>query len=87
VAAKPSLFTSLSDHHQAYRNYLITSVVAVPGSIIAAYTVDIKYIGRKGTMATSTLISGVFLYLFILSDDSGYQLICSSVEAFFQVSR
>lgn len=70
---------------QAYRNFLITSVAAVPGSIIAAYTVDIKHLGRKGTMAVSTLISGVFLYLFIISDDPGYQTICSSIEAFFQV--
>jgi hypothetical protein len=69
-----------------YRNYVITSVAGVPGSIIACYTVDIKYIGRKGTMAISTLISGIFLYLFTLSSESGYQTFCSSVEAFFQVS-
>jgi hypothetical protein len=36
-------------------------------------------------MAISTLISGVFLYLFILSEDPSYQTICSSIEAFFQV--
>lgn len=43
-----------------------------------------KYIGRKGTMAVSTLISGVFLYLFTLSSAPGYQTFCSSVESFFQ---
>ena len=69
-----------------YRNFLIQSAVGVPGSIIACYTVDLKYIGRKGTMAISTLISGIFLYLFTLSSSSGYQTFCASIEAFFQVS-
>lgn len=68
----------------AYRNYVITSVVGVPGSLVACYTVDIKYVGRKGTMAISTLLSGIFLYLFTLNSDSNYQLIFSSLEAFFQ---
>jgi hypothetical protein len=70
-----------------YRNFLITSVAGVPGSIIACYTVDIKYIGRKGTMWVSTLISGIFLYLFTLSSEPGYQTFCSSIEAFFQVGK
>ncbi|KAI9817225.1 MAG: hypothetical protein M1827_001338 [Pycnora praestabilis] len=67
-----------------YRNYAIESVVGVPGSMIAYYTVDIKYVGRKGTMAFSTLISGIFLYLFTISSDSNYQLAFSCIESFFQ---
>ncbi|KAI9889701.1 MAG: hypothetical protein M1814_005000 [Vezdaea aestivalis] len=67
-----------------YRNYAITSIVGVPGSIIACYTVDIKYIGRKGTMATATLLSGIMLFLFTISPDSNYQLAFTCVEAFFQ---
>ena len=47
-----------------YRNYAITSIIGVPGSIIAAYTVDIKYIGRKYTIAVSTLLTGIVSYLF-----------------------
>ncbi|CAL3972766.1 unnamed protein product [Diplocarpon coronariae] len=70
--------------NETYRNYAITSVVGVPGSVIACYTVDIKYIGRKGTMAISTMLSGVFLFLFTLKSDADYQLIFSSLEAFFQ---
>lgn len=70
--------------YETYRNYAITSVVGVPGSIIACYTVDIKYIGRKGTMAFSTMMSGIFLFLFTISADSDYQLAFSSLEAFFQ---
>ncbi|KAL8812981.1 MAG: hypothetical protein Q9200_000608 [Gallowayella weberi] len=40
-----------------YRNYAITSIVGVPGSLIAYYTVNMKYVGRKGTIAASTLIT------------------------------
>ncbi|KAF6226411.1 hypothetical protein HO133_009277 [Letharia lupina] len=67
-----------------YRNYAITSIVGVPGSIIAAYTVDVKYIGRKYTIAIATLITGILLFCFTISDDSNYQLTFSSLEAFFQ---
>jgi hypothetical protein len=67
-----------------YRNYAITSIVGVPGSILACYTVDIKYIGRKGTMVISTLITGVLLFCFTTSTDSNVQLVCTCLEAFFQ---
>ncbi|KAK2625779.1 hypothetical protein QTJ16_005091 [Diplocarpon rosae] len=70
--------------NETYRNYAITSVVGVPGSVIACYTVDIKYVGRKGTMAISTMLSGIFLFLFTLKSDANYQLTFSSLEAFFQ---
>ncbi|KAL2054225.1 hypothetical protein ABVK25_005366 [Lepraria finkii] len=71
-------------NHIVYRNYAITSIVGVPGSFIAAYTVDVKYIGRKYTIAVSTLITGILLFLFTLSSEPNYQLIFSSLEAFFQ---
>lgn len=67
-----------------YRNYAITSIVGVPGSFIAYYTVDMKYIGRKGTIAASTLITGILLFCFTISTNSNYQLTMSSLEAFFQ---
>lgn len=67
-----------------YRNYAITSVVGVPGSIIACYTVDIPYVGRKGTIAVSTLLTGVFLFIFTTSTNSDFQLAFTCLEAFFQ---
>ena len=76
--------TAPTPNHIVYRNYAITSIVGVPGSIIAAYTVDVKYIGRKYTIAVSTLITGILLFCFTKSSDSNYQLIFSSLEAFFQ---
>ncbi|OJK03086.1 hypothetical protein ASPACDRAFT_76158 [Aspergillus aculeatus ATCC 16872] len=73
-----------SSTYIAYRNYAITSVVGVPGSILACYTVEIKYVGRKGTMCIATLITGVLLFCFTASTDSNVQLVCSCLEAFFQ---
>ncbi|OJJ53233.1 hypothetical protein ASPSYDRAFT_162984 [Aspergillus sydowii CBS 593.65] len=67
-----------------YRNYAITSIVGLPGSILACWTVDIKYIGRKGTMMTATLITGVLIFCFTASTDPDIQLVCSSLENFFQ---
>ncbi|BCR94425.1 putative sugar transporter [Aspergillus luchuensis] len=76
--------SSSSSTYIAYRNYAITSIVGVPGSILACYTVEIKYVGRKGTMVISTLITGVLLFCFTASTDSNIQLLCSCLEAFFQ---
>lgn len=76
--------TAPTPNSVVYRNYAITSIVGVPGSFIAAYTVDVKYIGRKYTIAVSTLITGILLFCFTISSDSNYQLIFGSLEAFFQ---
>jgi MFS family permease len=67
-----------------YRNYAITSVVGVPGSLVAYYTVDIKYVGRKGTMAIATAITAVFIFLFTVSSDPDFQLAFTCLEALFQ---
>lgn len=67
-----------------YRNYAISSIVGVPGSILACYTVEVKYIGRKGTMAIASLITGVLLFCFTASTNANVQLACTCLEAFFQ---
>ncbi|KAF2833534.1 MFS general substrate transporter [Ophiobolus disseminans] len=73
-----------NDTSTVYRNYAITAIIGVPGSIIAYWTVDIKYMGRKGTMAIATVITGVFVFLFTISSDSDFQLAFTCLEAFFQ---
>ncbi|KAF1937522.1 MFS general substrate transporter [Clathrospora elynae] len=73
-----------NDTSTVYRNYAITAIVGVPGSLIACYTVDIKYVGRKGTMAIATVITGVFVFLFTISSNSDFQLAFTCLEAFFQ---
>ena len=71
--------------YETYRNYCITAVVGLPGPIVAGYTVDIKYIGRKGTMAISTLITGILLFCFTVASTPETQLVCSALESFFQM--
>ncbi|KAJ5389978.1 uncharacterized protein N7496_001046 [Penicillium cataractarum] len=73
-----------NSNYTTYRNYAITSIVGVPGSVLACYTVEIKYIGRKGTMAIATMITGILLFCFTASANSNVQLACSCLEAFFQ---
>ncbi|KAI4276697.1 MAG: hypothetical protein LQ337_002326 [Flavoplaca oasis] len=67
-----------------YRNYAITSIVGVPGALIAYFTVNMKYIGRKGTIASSTLITGILVFCFTISSDPTFQLAFTCLEAFFQ---
>ncbi|KAL2196402.1 major facilitator superfamily domain-containing protein [Corynascus similis CBS 632.67] len=70
-----------------YRSYAITSIAGVPGSLLAAYSVDMKspFLGRRGTLAISTLVSAVFLFLFVkLGQSPASQLAFSCVEAFAQ---
>jgi MFS family permease len=70
-----------------YKNYAITSIAGVPGSLLAAYTVDMKspFLGRRGTLAISTFISAIFLFLFAeYGTTPSLQLFFSCVEAFAQ---
>ncbi|KAH8699671.1 major facilitator superfamily domain-containing protein [Ilyonectria robusta] len=70
-----------------YRNYAITSIMGVPGSLLAAYLVDhpSPFLGRRGTLASSTFISAIFLFLFVIYGTTpSTQLFFSCVEAFSQ---
>lgn len=46
----------------SYRNSLIVAVLGVPGTLLGGYLVDVPRFGRKGTLAVSTILTGVFLY-------------------------
>jgi MFS family permease len=45
-----------------YRNSLIVAVLGIPGALIGGALVEIRGFGRKGTLAASTVLTGVFLY-------------------------
>lgn len=79
--ADPSQQTS---DYITYRNYAIQSVIGCVGSPIAAYTVNIKHFGRRGTMGLSLLLTGIFLFLFTISPDSSFQLGMNCMVSFFQ---
>ncbi|KAJ5856244.1 uncharacterized protein N7529_010188 [Penicillium soppii] len=81
----PQYLSANSSTYITYRNYAITAVCGIPGPLLGWVTVDIKYIGRKGTMAVSTLITGVLLFCFTATKDPNIQLVCSCLESFFQM--
>jgi MFS family permease len=83
----PEAVTASDITVDTYKNYAITSIAGVPGSLLAAYTVDMKspFLGRRGTLAISTFISAIFLFLFAeYGKTPGSQLAFSCVEAFAQ---
>ena len=45
-----------------YRNSLIIAVLGVPGALLGGVLVEVPRFGRKGTLAVSTVLTGVFLY-------------------------
>lgn len=45
-----------------YRNSLIIAVLGVPGALLGGLLVELKFFGRKGALAASTGLTGVFLY-------------------------
>ncbi|KAH9924322.1 MFS general substrate transporter [Epithele typhae] len=45
-----------------YRNQVILSIMGIPGALLAGYLVEHPWLGRKGTLAISTALTGVFLF-------------------------
>ena len=64
------------------RNFAIISMAGCQGPILAYFTVDMKYLGRRGTMAICTLLTGVFLFLFVTNARSDFQLAFNCLVAF-----
>ncbi|KAG2142191.1 MFS general substrate transporter, partial [Suillus cothurnatus] len=42
-------------------NQVILSVIGVPGALMAGYLVKLPYLGRRGTLAMFTILTGVFI--------------------------
>lgn len=45
-----------------YRNSLIIAVLGIPGALLGGVLVEIPRFGRRGSLATSTILTGVFLF-------------------------
>ncbi|KAK7984122.1 variant SH3 domain-containing protein [Apiospora arundinis] len=45
-----------------YRNSLIIAVLGVPGAVLGGVLVELRWFGRKGTLALSTIVTGALLY-------------------------
>ncbi|KAH9877364.1 hypothetical protein IAQ61_002729 [Plenodomus lingam] len=51
-----------SSTYLTYRNTLIIAVLGVPGCLLGGLLVETPRVGRKGTLAGSTILTGVFLF-------------------------
>lgn len=51
-----------SSTYITYRNQLIIAVLGVPGALIGGVLVEVPRFGRKGALAVSTTLTGVFLF-------------------------
>lgn len=49
---------------EQYRDLVIIAACGIPGSFAAAALVELPSVGRRGTMAFFTLLTGLFLFLF-----------------------
>jgi MFS family permease len=50
-----------SSTYITYRNSLIIAVLGIPGSILGGVFVELRYVGRKGALCLSTILTGVFI--------------------------
>jgi MFS family permease len=51
-----------SSTYLTYRNSIIIAVLGVPGCLLGGLLVETPRVGRKGTLALSTMLTGVFLF-------------------------
>ncbi|TRM58250.1 major facilitator superfamily domain-containing protein [Schizophyllum amplum] len=47
--------------YTTYRNNAILSVIGIPGAFLAGWLVELPYVGRKGTLALFSWLTGAFL--------------------------
>jgi len=53
-----------------YRNSAIIAVLGIPGAILGGLLVELRWFGRKGTLALSTALTGLFIFLSTTAKDS-----------------
>ncbi|CAO1634812.1 unnamed protein product [Parajaminaea phylloscopi] len=70
--------------NQTYRDYAIISACGVPGSIIAAWLVELPRSGRRGALAISTLLTGIFIYVLSTAKTNQAYLALNCVAALTQ---
>lgn len=64
---------SSSSVDSTYRDYAIISACGVPGSLIAAWLVELPRSGRRGALAIGTLLTGAFVFALTgAPNDAGY---------------
>jgi MFS family permease len=66
-----------------YRNSCIIAVLGVPGAMLGGLLVEVPKFGRKGALASSTILTGVFIYGSTTAKTSNQLLAWNCVYSFF----
>ncbi|WVF68306.1 hypothetical protein IAT40_003071 [Kwoniella sp. CBS 6097] len=66
-----------------YRNSCIIAVLGVPGAVLGGILVEVKYMGRKGTLAAATVLTGIFIYGSTTAKTSNTLLAWNCMYSFF----
>ncbi|KAF8258166.1 MFS general substrate transporter [Lactarius quietus] len=82
-------------YHTTYRNLVILSVIGIPSAAIATLSIELPYIGRRGTLAISAGLTGAFLFASttarsspaLLGWNCGYALCSNSLKPADHVRR
>jgi hypothetical protein len=67
-----------------YRNNFIVIICSIPGTLIGGVLINIKYIGRKGTLGGSLILSAIFLFAFTAVRTQAQILASNCVATFAQ---
>lgn len=67
-----------------YRNNLIIIACSVPGTLLGGWLINLKYIGRRGTLGYSLIISSVFLFAFTAARTQAQILAFNCISTFVQ---
>ena len=67
-----------------YRNNFIIILCSLPGTLLGGWLVGIKYVGRRGTLGGSLIITSIFLFAFTTAKNSAENLAFNCVSTFVQ---
>ncbi len=70
--------------HTTYRNNYIIILCSLPGTMIGGWLIGLRYIGRKGTLGYSLIITATFLFAFTTARTEAANLGFNCVTTFTQ---
>ncbi|GME57719.1 hypothetical protein GTA08_BOTSDO07905 [Neofusicoccum parvum] len=73
-----------SSTNATFRTYCLQAACGVPGAVLSGLLVDVRRVGRKGTGALASVLSGVFLFLYTRAASPAAVTGFSCAIAFFQ---
>ncbi|EOD46788.1 putative membrane transporter protein [Neofusicoccum parvum UCRNP2] len=73
-----------SSTNATFRTYCLQAASGVPGAVLSGLLVDVRRVGRKGTGALASVLSGVFLFLYTRAASPAAVTGFSCAIAFFQ---